>query len=225
MRKVLRAAGGAFTLLELLVVIAIIGILASLLLPALAHAKARGERAKCVSNLRQLGIATRLWASDHEEKYPWLVATNQGGSQKLLPAYAHFLVQSNELASPKVLVCPSDKERNAAQDFTRGPRGLATLGASAVSYFFCPEAEENLPQYQLYGDRNILGDGNGVCGDIYPCVAVGTANSRWATTNIHRGVGNIVLQDASAHMTTPTSLRPFMQASGDPNGSNCSVVQ
>jgi prepilin-type N-terminal cleavage/methylation domain-containing protein len=57
----------AFTLIELLVVIAIIAILASLLLPALATSKERGRRAKCMSNLRQFGVAFTLYDSDHQE--------------------------------------------------------------------------------------------------------------------------------------------------------------
>jgi prepilin-type N-terminal cleavage/methylation domain-containing protein len=59
-----------FTLIELLVVIAIIGLLAALLMPALSRAEIKARNIQCVSQLRQLGLAVRLYAGDHEETLP-----------------------------------------------------------------------------------------------------------------------------------------------------------
>ncbi len=59
-----------FTLIELLVVIAIIAILAAILFPVFARAREKARQTKCTSNLRQIALATQMWAQENDEKFP-----------------------------------------------------------------------------------------------------------------------------------------------------------
>ena len=116
-----RRPATAFSLLELLLVIGIIAILAALVLPAVAKTYARAKRAKCVNNLKQIGLAFHTFAHDHGDKLPMQVSTNAGGSKEFLTAaqalggnfffaFRHLQVLSNELSDPKMLICPRNGE-------------------------------------------------------------------------------------------------------------------
>ncbi|HMO65720.1 MAG TPA: type II secretion system protein, partial [Verrucomicrobiota bacterium] len=96
-----RTAARGFTLIELLVVIAIVAILAGLLLPALAGAKARAVSTRCLGNLRQIGLAGALYAGDHDDALP------QSAHQRL--SWVGTLQPS--LGGTTLHRCPADTNR------------------------------------------------------------------------------------------------------------------
>jgi hypothetical protein len=120
-------------------VLVVPAILAAMLLPALARAKGRAQQISCANNLKQVGIAFRTWAVDNNGEFPFNVSAKDGGTRELCArdqdgfdrnSFAHFQVLSNELFSPKVLVCPADTSKQVAMSFN----GFGQLKAVNVSY-------------------------------------------------------------------------------------------
>jgi prepilin-type N-terminal cleavage/methylation domain-containing protein/prepilin-type processing-associated H-X9-DG protein len=196
------------TLVEVLMVVAALTILAALLLPVLYHEPKPALRIQCVNNLKQDGLAFRIWEGDHNDKFPPRVAETNGGSMEFVTgpnAFRHFQVMSNELSTPKVLICPkeTDKARFIATNFV-------FMSNSNLSFFVGVDATDSNPQMILSGDHNIT-NGTALKNGL---LELTTNSSAGWTAEMHNGVGNVLLADGSVQQVANSNLQIMIAYAG-----------
>lgn len=191
-----RPKTGGFTGWDLLVVVLTVVMGLSFAATHLQPKARVGCGINCTSNLKQVGLAFRMWSNDNGERFPWAVSTNEGGTLELSQSgdpLPHFRAISNEVNSPKVLVCSQDKTRVRAQDFDQ------FNSRKQLSYFVGLDSSELRPFGILSGDRTISPDAEYHSG----LVAWATnAPLKWAPWVHPSGLGNIGFADGSVQQVT-----------------------
>lgn len=201
---------GGFTGWDLLicVVTVVLAVGVFLLTPSGGGGKAKASTMNCVSNLKQIGLAFRMWSNDNGEKFPMQssISSTNGGSMEFNltgEVWRHFQTISNELNTPKVLVCPVDsKNRQKVADWQ------SFTNNSHLSYFVGLDADETNPQTFLSGDRNLTATIKPVRG-VFNLTA--TNRLEW-TKDIHKQQGNVGLGDGSAHQLTTRDINKQLQS-------------
>lgn len=197
------------TFVEMLSGLVVLTIVLLLVLPAFVKAHPDDRRIRCVNNLKQIGLAFRIYANDHNDLYPMQIAERDGGALESIErgdASRIFLAMSNELSVPKTVICPADS-RVAATNWN-------AFGSTNLSYFVGVDAEGAYPNMILSGDRNLERGGSLLSG-----LTVLSANPAptWTSAQ-HQNAGNLGLVDGSVVQTSGRILRS--QLNSDANNTN-----
>ena len=150
----------------------------------------------------------RLWANDHDGKYPWLVEQTAGGGRpngtESATVNFQFSFVANELGSTRLLICPSDKGRLVATNFT-------TCATTNISYALSDDADDKKPKNILAADRSLSGFDVIGLNDNTACYTINTANggkkAKW-DKNLNHGAnsGNLSLCDGSVQRVSNSGL-------------------
>jgi hypothetical protein len=214
-----RRLNQGITLFEVALVIAILGFMA-MLAPLITPSKRCSLRPTCDNNLKQLALAVKIWAGDHNDKYPMELSKAFGGTKELMDtpdAWKTFQVMSNELSAPIYIFCPQDPKHKYATNFDDSL-------TNGLSYFLAASATDSDPQLFLSSDDDLLLNGtpvksgplNMADSDILQWDTDrhgGVADQGWFKRLKKYGAGYIAFTDGSVQGTTDSSLTNFLHQS------------
>ena len=213
----------ALTLVEVLVVIIVLAVLAVMLLPTGTGGKKTAQKISCINNLKQLGLAYKIWAGDNKDKYPMEISVTNGGAMELMntpDAWKLYQVISNELGTPKVIICPEDSLRtSAATNFGEDLK-------NKISYFVSLDTTQQNPQFLLSGDDNFLLNNSSVKSglvNVSSNAAIGWDTTRhggvvqqgwFRKTKTGQGNGDLLLEDGSVQSVSRSQLLIYFNQTG-----------
>lgn len=176
--------------------VAVIVALAAVFLRPAGRHRPNSHRITCVSNLKNVGLAFRIFATDNGDKFPGAILTSNAIDLSSIRIEQVYAFLTNEISTPKLLYCPADKERTPLESFTN-------FNAKNISYFASLTADETRPQSFLAGDRNILVDGKPA-----PRLLSLSTNAllSWSK-EMHDGQGEIAMGDGSVQQMSSTRLK------------------
>jgi hypothetical protein len=199
-------------------------LLSCVVLPSLADNRSRSQQIVCIDNLRLIGRAVQVWEAENVRVSPWKTVTvPEGTIPRDALAYMGFRMLSNELVTPKVLVCPSDATRikkiadNWGTSVNGGYGNTAGYGDNATSYTLSYHTFFTEPNSLVSSDRNLRVDASvrsctfsGLTG-FFAEMRVGaqTTGAGW-TNNVHGLVGNILTTDGRVTQTSSNSLKAYL---------------
>lgn len=200
-----RIAGG-ISWGDLLIIIVTLMLLALVVLARLARPRVHICKINCMNNLKQIGLAYRQWAIDNGDKFPMQVSVTNGGAMELAEVgqiHHVFRVMSNELNTPKLLICPEESNSSRVAAITFGGAEAAPAPGFSfipftnnnnVSYFVGLDADETKPAMLLGGDDNILLNGKRPAAGWL--LQTSNRTFQW-TTQRHKLRGNLLFADGS----------------------------
>ncbi|HEY1662659.1 MAG TPA: hypothetical protein VGI03_09595 [Verrucomicrobiae bacterium] len=204
----------ALTFTEVLVVLAVLIVLAAVYLAGAPdpNAKDRAQSMNCVNNLKEIGLAYKIWEGDHNDRFPFSVSATNGGTMELAQngdVVSTFQTMSNQLATPKILHCTADSDNDYAANFS------PDFSAKNISYFVGVDADENNPSSILAGDDNFEIGGTPIKSGLVTVMKnadIGWTSARhkfdktkW-TLSRQKNIGNIAFADGSAFQMISSSL-------------------
>ena len=196
------------TLFEVGVMAAIVLFLAALFLPRILRPRRPYAGVNCVNNLKQVGLACRIWEGDNGDIYPTGISVTNGGSMEMAQTgnvVQTFLVMSNELSTPRILYCPDDVSRFDAGTF-------AGLSNSNLSYFVAVDVTNDVnPNLIISGDCNFEIAAKPVKSGLF---SLWTNDPVAWTATRHKGYGNLGLADGSVESASASGLRNYLRQTG-----------